>query len=120
MLGRKMMISKAMDSICTLTTIMSVLTKQYSKCLHISYVHRRLFHVCVDVVCVCVCGGACAHVRVCMCICGCTCLCVQRPEEEVGCHDIPLSRPYFLETGSLTVPGVRLVATKPQQSCLYP
>lgn len=41
-------------------------------------------------------------------MCVCHCVYVQRPEEGIGCHPLPLSA--LFPEGSLTEPGVRLVA----------
>jgi hypothetical protein len=90
--------------------------------------------VCVFVcmsVCICVCVYVCACVFVCvcvfvsMCVPVCVCICVSVPRHTFAYHRkisgilLFCCLPYFFETGSLTDPGFRLEASKPQQSpCL--
>jgi hypothetical protein len=73
--------------------------------------------------CSCVC--LCAYVFVSMCVPVCVCICVSVPRHTFAYHRkisgilLFCCLPYFFETGSLTDPGFRLEASKPQQSpCL--
>lgn len=72
--------------------------------------------VCVSGVCVYiyVCVRACAHARTCVLVF----MFVQRPEEDFGCP-VLLFLSYSLETGSLTEPGARLMASKSQHSSFF-